>query len=156
MDITSTTDRITLTPVFYNDDDLQRSVTLAQHLDVDLDAVEPLLTAVEHHYSSDGLDEWLVLQPCQADEWCAAYIEANLWTLSPNFLASYTELDAGHIEMIQTGLRERGNEVLRALVGDDMNPLTSDAMARYGRGHFLASYDGDEHEVGDFCLYRVN
>lgn len=61
------------------------------------------------------------------------------------------------------------DEQLDAYLDDCVLPELDDNLQNYfdteawkedarmdGRGHSIASYDGDEHEVGDYLIYRMN
>ena len=50
---------------------------------------------------------------------------------------------------------ETSNDAILTLI-KDFNRFVEDAVYTDGRGHFLASYDHEEHEQGDFYLYRTN
>ena len=39
---------------------------------------------------------------------------------------------------------------------EDLDSFIEDAICCDGMGNFLASYDSEEHEQGDFLIYRVN
>jgi hypothetical protein len=52
-------------------------------------------------------------------------------------------------------LCEDANELVQSMVGDRLDELVTDAIGADGRGHFLASYDGDEVEGGAAYLYRI-
>ena len=51
-------------------------------------------------------------------------------------------------------------EVLQLLADNstikNFDDFVEDAVRADGRGHFLAGYDGNENEQGDFYLYRTN
>ena len=101
-------------------------------------------------------DDYLVLTDAQADEACSEYIRESLWAFHPTFLVSHccAGMTVQAIAKIQE-LYEDANEPLLRMV-DDFAHLVSDAIAADGRGHFLSPYDGEEHEAGDYFIYRVN
>ena len=136
-----------------HDDDLQRCAALAMHLGVELDDIAPEVT--EGHYS-EGQRTYLVLNHEEAEARCADRITEDLWAFRPEFLSDYMPLPAAGIEAMQYAMHEDANDAFLALVGDDLDKLIGDAIDLDGRGHFLASYDGEEHEAGAFCIYRVD
>jgi hypothetical protein len=44
---------------------------------------------------------------------------------------------------------------IRALLTDE-DDLVDEAISADGRGHFIATYDGEEAEAGRFYVYRIN
>ncbi len=114
--------------------------------------------------TSEG--EFLVLTDEEADEQTKECIGETLWAFNINFLQGF--LASGlqdEAETILKPLQERcesGNEPIKALVDWDNNKddITQEAISWDGRGHFLSSYDGYEHEVkvNDtyYYIYRVN
>jgi hypothetical protein len=135
-----------------HDDDLQRCAALALHLDVELEDIAP--EVAEDHYS-EGQRTYLVLDPEEAEAQCADHITEALWTFRPEFLSDYMPMPPAGIEALQYAMHEDANDALLALVGDDLDKLIGDAIDLDDRGHFLALYDGEEHEVGAFYIYRV-
>lgn len=63
------------------------------------------------------------------------------------------------IRAAQERLYEGANAIIHALI-DDLNDFVDDAIAADGRGHFISSYDGEEHEVtvdGEtYYVYRLS
>jgi len=51
---------------------------------------------------------------------------------------------------------EDANDIMKALVGENIDELVNEAVSSAGRGHFLSSYDGEENESGGFFIYRTN
>ena len=41
-------------------------------------------------------------------------------------------------------------------IGIDYEGMAKDVLEADGVGHILASYDGDEYEIGNAYIYRVN
>jgi hypothetical protein len=39
---------------------------------------------------------------------------------------------------------------------DDPDEFIQDAIDSDGRGHFLSYYDGEETEINDYYIYRIN
>jgi hypothetical protein len=130
-----------------------RDAALALHLDVQLEDITP---AVAGGYYSQGGRTYLVLNPIEAEARVADKVTKRLWLFSPDFLSEYIPLPPARIEAMQYFMHEDANDVLLALVGDDIDGLVGDAIHLYGRGSYLASYDGEEHQAGGFCIYRVD
>ena len=111
-------------------------------------------------------DDYLVCTDEEADEKAKEYIEDTLWAFNPWFLAEWSGVDHEVFEAIQSNERYEGNnDAILRLIGDNLGDLVHDAIATDGRGHFLSSYDGEEHEVnlspytGEneyFYVYRLN
>ncbi len=116
---------------------------------------------------SHGKCEYLVLTDTEADEGYADYIESSIWAFNAPFLVPFikacdrlsdkeTELFIEMIQYAQENEYDGCNNMILALVGDRLNDLVKEAISCDGRGHFLSSYDGYEHEEGDYFIYRVN
>lgn len=105
-----------------------------------------------------GSKEYLVLTDSEADEKCAEDIKNSLWAFNANFLAAHLKdgIEQDVVEAIQGNNKcESNNAAILSLI-DDIDHLISDAIAADGRGHFLSSYDGEEHEQGELFIYRTN
>lgn len=117
----------------------------------------------EYEDGGDGIH--IVLTDDEADEAAAEYIKESLWAFNPSFLAGVTGVDQEVFEAIQANNRcENNNEAILRLVGDDLDFLIEQAIGADGRGHFLNTYDGHEHEINVydvtgrsqyFYVYRV-
>lgn len=110
--------------------------------------------------------EYLVLTDKEADEKTADYIKDSLWAFNADFILKHTAVyeettdreDAEIIkalQMVQGSICESANALVRALIVD-IDAFIEDAVDADGRGHFLASYDGEENESGNFYIYRTN
>lgn len=128
---------------------------LKNYLESDEDPEELYGSDTEFECESE---EWLVCTDEEADELTAAYIKDSLWAFRPGFLVGYIDahLPERHLAKIQAEMCEDANEVILALVKDNLDALISDAVSEDGRGHFLSHYDGEEVEMGDFYAYRRN
>lgn len=139
-----------------------RILALSRHLDTEPDDI--LESPYDEHTFTYGSKEYKVLTDEEADAAAREYIAETLWAFRPVFLTCYTcgRLTPEDIQGIIGDRCEDANPALRALVdaGRGLDRLVRDAIASDGRGHFLSSYDGEEHEVqvGDTYLYivRVN
>lgn len=100
---------------------------------------------------------YLVLTDAEADERTAEYIADSLWAFNSDFLAGETELPAEAFAALSEKC-ESGNDGIRKMVEATcgLKHFCADAAAADGRGHFLASYDNEEHEAGEYYIYRTN
>lgn len=110
--------------------------------------------------------EYLVLTDEEADEKTADYIKDSLWAFNADFILEHTAVyeETTHredaeiikaLQMVQGSICESANALVRALIVD-IDAFIEDAVDADGRGHFLASYDGEEYESGNFYIYRTN
>ena len=117
-------------------------------------------------------DEYLVMDDGRA--YATAYQEISrlLWAFNTDFILDHLkddikygddpvdldELKAG-IDLVKERLCEGANAIIRALI-EDLEDFVDDAIAADGRGHFISSYDGEEHEVtvdGEtYYIYRLS
>lgn len=105
----------------------------------------------------DG-SEYLVLSEEEADERVKDYIRESVWAFQPEFLAEHLVIEDREAAIcVLEALREKcedANEPILSMVRD-VDVLVEDAISADGRGHFLASWDGEEHAEGDFFIYKV-
>lgn len=113
------------------------------------DSWEEYLDAEGEIISMD--DDYLVLTDREADEAVGEYIHENVWAFNPSFLEGCTGIESEVWRRLSDGC-ESANGVILRLIGDDIDRVIDDAVRIDGRGHFLASYDGEEHEV-NLCEY---
>ena len=134
---------------------------LADHLACDVQDVEESRHGGEGAHRAHGKD-FLVLTDDEADDACRARILDSLWAFNADFIASHVRPrlnDAATKALAKTQgeLCEDANDLVRAII-HDIDAFVADAVRSDGRGHFVSSYDGEEHEVrvGDdfFYLYR--
>ena len=112
-----------------------QSILLANFLEIDIDEAQSLIDK----------DDYLVLTNEQADEVVRDYIKETVWAFEPSFLSAHTGVD----EEIFTNLAERceGNNKSYLRMIKDLDEFIEDAVSQDGRGHFMSTYDGNEHEV---------
>lgn len=114
------------------------------------------LTVLEH-----GGDSYAIGTDEECDNAVASYIESSVWAFRTSFILSCCDLpeeleDA--IASFQHKECEGANEALRVLIEKCccMEEFTRRAISADGRGHFLASYDGDEISLGNgLFAYRI-
>ena len=137
----------------YKEEYTTEAIVLSAHLGVDLDEAES--------YIDD--QDYLVLTDEQADDWVREEIEEMVWAFTPSFLSAHTNVSEEAIKKIQE-LYEGANDALAEMI-KDFDWFVEDAVRTDGRGHFLARYDGVEHEVTyksidnvetDYYIYRRN
>ena len=124
---------------------------LAIFLGVDVEEIDEEYNNV----LSYGREEYLVLTDDEADEAAREQVLDSIWVFRPGFLENYMPLDAETIGIIQQAKYDDANEPLKRLI-ETLEIFVDDAIAADGRGHFLASYDFEEIEAGEFYIYRVN
>ena len=103
-------------------------------------------------------EDWLCLTDEEADKMAKDYILDSVWTFNPSFLSQHTGMNEKVFKLLQEHC-EGSNDAILAMI-EDKEYFVEDAISYDGRGHFITSYDGEEHEqyVNDeFCYcYRMN
>lgn len=141
--------------------DDSKVLALAEFLGISPDEVE---VGSYSGYEAEG-GEYEVMTNTEADVAAREYIIDSLWAFNPEFLVSHTifsddpETGVDIIQTLQRDKYEDANPLLVKLV-TDMDYLVEDAIGFDGRGHFLATYDGEEGKAeigGDwYFIYRTN
>ena len=126
----------------YKEDYTTEAIVLSTRLGVDLEDAES--------YIDDG--DYLVLTDENADEAVREEIEQLVWAFTPSFLSAHTNVSEEAIKKMQE-LYEGANDALAELI-KDFDEFVEDAVACDGRGHFLAGYDGVEHEATYLSVTR--
>lgn len=125
----------------------------------------------EYRYAACG-EEFYVIDDVRAYALAFQLIEAELWAFAPDVIVKHLKpdivycdypVDLGDLRLAIRAAQERlcegANALIHALI-DDLNEFVEDAIAAYGRGHFISSYDGVEHEVtvdGEtYYIYRLS
>lgn len=127
---------------------MTREQALAEHLSIDEDEATELIES----------DDYLVLTDDEADERAAEYIKGSLWAFNASFIIENSDLPWEAEEMVKSHQEkscEGANDTIAALI-TDMDTFIEAAIGADGRGHFMSSYDGHEHEVGEYFIYRIN
>jgi len=132
---------------------------LSEYLGVDVDEIESASydDTVLEHYSC----EYLVLTDEEADEKAMDYIKDSLWAFNANFILSECELDqsgAGSLRTMQEKSCESANDFILSLVEGTcgLDEFADSAISADGRGHFIATYDGEEIEQGEYFIYQTH
>lgn len=103
-------------------------------------------------------EEYLILTDEEADIAARNNIRETLWAFAPHFLINFMDdvFTEDIIATIQEAKSESCNEMIYFLVKDNFDDLVYDATLSDGRGCFLAGYDHEENESGEYFIYRTN
>lgn len=106
-----------------------------------------------------GREEYYVLTDEEADELAREYILDTVYAFNSDFLAGHLKKGVS-VEVLKclqkNDLCEENNVAILSLI-EDIDHFVNDAILADGRGHFLASYDGDEIELNQgYYAYRIN
>ena len=129
---------------------------LAKFLDCTIEEIQQ-----DDNLFSFGREEYLVLTDEEADKATADYIKDSLWAFNASFILSECGLDFSgeqSLKSMQKESCEGANDFILSLVERTcgLKSFVKSAISADGRGHFLASYDGEEVEKGEFFIYRIN
>jgi len=131
----------------------ERIKALSEFLEIKEEEIEA--TYDEETFEAEG-NEYLVLTDEEADQRASDYIKETVWAFNSWFLADH--MPAGISDEVIKILQEKcegANEGLKAMI-EDIDEFVVDAISADGRGHFMSSYDGEEHEHGNYFIYRTN
>lgn len=93
-------------------------------------------------------EDCLILTDEEADEEAKRIILESVWAFNPSFLDAHIKSGKRLDKMIaklQKDNSENCNDMLLAMI-DDKQHFVDDAICADGRGHFIATYDGNENE----------
>lgn len=132
---------------------ISKEEALAKFLECEIDELYENGDVFEH-----GSNEYLVLTNGEADEKAKEYILDTVWAFNKSFLDGHSEAISEIDDKTFAVLQERCESVNKAILAmiDDKDYFVEDAISSDGRGHFLSSYDGEEHEQDGYYIYRVN
>ena len=133
--------------------DINKVNAVAEFMDLN-DIGKANITHQDDHYYTFGNQEYMVLTDAEAQDKVAEYIKETVWAFTPDFLASHSGIDREVFKKLQESC-ETANDAIFKLI-KDFDHFVNDAVGTDGRGHFLSSYDGHEHQKGGFYLYRTN
>lgn len=106
-----------------------------------------------------GGAEYLVLTEREANRRARAAIRDSLWAFKPEWLESYIngnrKATIAALQAMQEKCCEDCNELVYLLVRSRFGEVVQGAIDADGRGHFLANYDGEEREAGDYFVYHL-
>ena len=126
---------------------------VAQHMELNDHDAKSITHTADDYYTFAN-EEYMVLTEDEADDKVKEYIKETVWAFNPTFIADHSFIDQIVIEKLQEAC-ESANEALLKLI-KNFDDFVEDAVRCDGRGHFLAGYDHNENEQGDFYLYRTN
>lgn len=116
-----------------------------------------------NHHSEVDLDDFMFLTDSEADNTCYEKIRELIWAFNADYLAGWLDCPTEAVQAIHdNGKCEGNNEILLDWLEKHCEfwNFVYDAISLDGRGHFLSSYDGKEHEVewnGEtYYIYRIN
>ena len=140
-----------------------KKLAVAKLWEVDYDDIDE---EKHTHYGlqvfSCGSKEWAIGDDSECDDAVAEYIKDSAWAFNSDFIASacnIPELDKALVHY-QEKACESANPMILALINKTcgLDEFVEQAVSADGRGHFLASYDGEEQEsfCGKFFIYRIS
>jgi len=131
---------------------MTKEETLAKFLEIE--DIEEIEETKWESFEAEG-NEYLVLTDDEADRRTADYIKESVWAFNPSFLVGYLPegVDEDVIKILQEKY-EGANEAIYNMI-DDIDQFVEDAICADGRGHFLSTWNGHEHEQGEYFIYRV-
>lgn len=114
----------------------------------------------------DG-SEYLVLTDEEANDMADEAVKELLWAFNANFILSTCGLNtnqtvAKSLQRMQEEACESCNDFILALIEGTcgLDEFTQEAIYEDGRGHFLSTYDGEEHEINigseTYYIYRTD
>ncbi|MBC42519.1 MAG: hypothetical protein CML19_09875 [Pusillimonas sp.] len=107
-------------------------------------------------YKIGGAEYAIARDDEEAEEACKECIKQSVWAFNANFLASHiSALETEDIERLRGDTCESCNNALLKLI-DDFDAFAEDAISSDGMGNFLAQYDSNVIEQGEFRLFRIN
>jgi hypothetical protein len=118
-------------------------------------------------YETENGQEWAVGTAAQADRAARENILDSLWAFNASFIAGLVGLTSEEekaLKDFQEKLSEGANSIVRRIIGErNINQLVKVAIKADGRGHFLSSYDSEEHDSNEIeglpkgkLAYRIN
>jgi len=135
--------------------EITREFILSSFLGCDIEHIKVLGDNLFGYLS----EEYLVLTDAEADDATHKWIRESVWAFDMSFLESHfnfkcDEKVLASLLEIQKNTSENCNALLLALI-KDFDYFVSDAVNSDGRGHFLATYDHEEHFFEDYYIYQV-
>jgi len=141
------------------DDDLTQNEkvrALQNHLDLNDDEVNNITFNGDEFLHGDR--EYLILTDDEAEEKATDYIRESVWAFNSSFLSSHTGIDEDVFKLLSEKC-ESSNDAILSMI-KDFDHFVGGAISSDGRGHFIASYDHDEHieEINntEYFIYRTN
>lgn len=124
------------------------------------ESIDPATAVEEEGKINIDAGEYLVLTDKEADDLAEVYIEESLWAFTPSFLEYFTGVDSDVLKKMQETMYENAGPAFQSMIGDKWDEFVEMAIDSDGRGHFIASYNGEENEAQingkQFFIYRTN
>lgn len=139
------------------DDEERRRAALLRYLDDDSNPDDVSNSNYGDNVFSVGRRDYRVLTDDEANAAASEYIADSLWAFNAGFLAGETGLPAECFEALADKCEGANDPILRMIEKTcGLESFVDSATSADGRGHFLATYDSEENESGEFFIYRVN
>ena len=131
--------------------ELKKAKALRNYLGIKIDEIK---TDGEGFEIVGSSERYLILSDQEANEAVRENIKENICYFNASFIARRSHLSKEVIEHLQEKHEEVNDLLIRELISFDR--FVINAIEEDGRGHFLSSYDSDEHEAGDFYIYQID
>jgi len=106
---------------------------------------------------TEGRAEYLICTDDEADALCKDQVEQSLFAFNASFLSGETGIDDTVFEALADKCEGANDAIMSIIKGTcGFDDFVKSATSTDGRGHFLASYDHEENESGDYFIYRTN
>ena len=136
---------------------------LADEIKCDIDEVyesDSCAYGLEVYGGGGGRAEFGIATNDEANKASESYIKDSIWEFNATFILSCCDLPLALRKAIESYQREEcenANEPLLELVEKTcgIKKFAERAISADGRGHFLASYDGQERERNGLFIYRI-
>ena len=135
--------------------------TLADFLNITTEEIQPDEYTGNLYITPEG--EYLVLTDREARQAAEEYISTSLWAFNAEFILEACGLERSgevikSLQAMQNNCCENCNDFIRTLIDGTcgFDYFCDDAILADGRGHFIAFYDGEENELNNLYIYRVN
>lgn len=130
----------------------QKRIALAKALKLNVDEIE-----IQHDsFVTDDGEEYLIMNDDERKEAVIESIKETASYFNASFLSDMTELD----EVVFEALVDKNEAVVRIIekcCDGGLVSFAKKAVEADGFGHFLSSYDSEEHELSNgLFAYRVS
>lgn len=117
---------------------------------------------IEEAASYYDSEDWKAYTDNEADEAVKEYIEESVWAFTASFLSDFTGLPEEMFTAIQDKCEGANDAIMQCIENADggFDDFVKQAVSVDGRGHFIAQYDHNEHEIDidgeTYYCYRMN
>ena len=118
--------------------------TIAKFLDINVDDLQ-----LENydHYGLEIYNGYAVGTEEEADKAVEEHIKDSAWAFNPEFLQEMTDIPQAAFAAMQDKCEDSNDPILQIIEQScGLEDFVEAAVGADGRGHFLSSYDGNEHE----------